>query len=96
MRTRAAAALHKALTFQDVRDKVKDVSPTAVWSLVELLRQDNARAMRDGRPLSTELKGDTSKSAGARLPRLRASEQQQGGPKWRSSDKVKALSEGAS
>jgi len=40
MRTRAAAALQKVLTFQDVRERVADVAPSAVAPLVELLQQD--------------------------------------------------------
>lgn len=42
MRTRAAAALQKVLTFQDVRERVADVSPFAVAPLVELLRQEGS------------------------------------------------------
>lgn len=42
MKTRAAAALQKVLTFQDVRARVEDVSPSAVAPLVELLRQEKA------------------------------------------------------
>ena len=38
--TKAAAALQKAITFRDVRARVADVTPLAVVSLVELLRQE--------------------------------------------------------
>lgn len=47
MRTRAAAALQKALTFQDVRARVRDVGPSAVMSLVELLRQQDHESVVD-------------------------------------------------
>lgn len=39
MRIRAAAALQKALTFQDVREGVADAIPSAVAPLVELLKR---------------------------------------------------------
>lgn len=42
MRTRAAAALHKVLTFQDVRTRVGDIAPSTVTPLVRLLRQDGS------------------------------------------------------
>lgn len=45
MRTRAAAALHKVLTFQDVRARVAD-TPSIVASLVGLLRQQDVSRSR--------------------------------------------------
>lgn len=48
MKTRAAAALQKILTFQDVRARVEDVSPSAVAPLVELLRQEKAARQTEG------------------------------------------------
>lgn len=39
MRVRAAAALQKALTFQDVREGAAGVIPSAVAPLVELLKR---------------------------------------------------------
>lgn len=39
MQVRAAAALQKALTFQNVREGVTDATPSAVAPLVELLKR---------------------------------------------------------
>lgn len=69
MRTRAAAALHKVLTFQDVRTRVGDVAPSTVAPLVRLLRQDGSsdkgrQAARDRSPATAAAPPETKSDRG--------------------------------
>lgn len=70
MRTRAAAALHKVLTFQDVRGRVADATPSVVASLVGLLRQEGSFRSRDGDYSRQRQEKATSAREGGLHPQL--------------------------
>lgn len=70
MRTRAAAALHKVLTFQDVRRRVEDVAPSTVPPLVRLLRQDgSSKTQMQAARCRVKTLGATSSEGELRQPR---------------------------
>ncbi|CAM9971003.1 unnamed protein product [Scytosiphon promiscuus] len=74
MRARAVAALHEVLTFQDVRARVADATPSVVASLVGLLRQEGASGSK-GRASPNQREGEASsaRQGGSRCqPQLRS------------------------
>lgn len=77
MRTRAAAALQKVLTFQDVRTRLEDVAPSTVAPLVGLLRLESSsksKYQREGHNAGMEAArstGETSPEQELRQPQRR-------------------------
>lgn len=96
MRTRAAAALQKVLTFQDVRTRVEDVAPSTVAPLMSLLKEGGSSKAGDHRAevaavgVSTEA---TSREGGLRQLQPRR-ERGRTHPKDRGRRQLKAQSHG--